>query len=294
MHSDAAARPDAGHRRAGGRRRLAERQVPVRGHRSQDRPARSARGARSRAHRGPRASISPASAASSARLFGGAYVNRFNYFERSYKVIPQIGDADRATLEPLLDLKIKTPSGEMVPVSTFTRIETSVAPRTLNRFQQANAVRVFGGVQPGVTKAEGLDVLENAARKAGGGKDVTHRLRRRVAPDPRGRRGAHRHARLRADPHLPGARRAVPELPRSVDRVARLGAAGHLRRAGVHVPRLDHDQHLLAGGLDHARGPDREERHPHRGVREQAAGHGPGACSRRCAKLRSRDCGRCS
>jgi multidrug efflux pump len=105
-------------------------------------------------------------------LLGGAYVNRFNYFERSYKVIPQIGDADRATLEPLLDLKIKTPSGEMVPVSTFTRIETSVAPRTLNRFQQANAVRIFGGVQPGVTKAEGLDVLENAA-KAAGGKDVT-------------------------------------------------------------------------------------------------------------------------
>jgi multidrug efflux pump len=105
-------------------------------------------------------------------LLGGAYVNRFNFFERSYKVIPQIGDADRATLEPLLDLKIKTPGGEMVPVSTFTRIETSVAPRTLNRFQQANAVRVIGGVQPGVTKAEALDVLEDAA-KAAGGSDIT-------------------------------------------------------------------------------------------------------------------------
>jgi multidrug efflux pump len=100
-------------------------------------------------------------------LLGGAYVNRFNFFERSYKVIPQIGDEDRATLDPLLDLKIKTPGGEMVPVSTFTRIETAVAPRTLNRFQQANAVRVFAGVQPGVTKAEGLAVLEEAARASG-------------------------------------------------------------------------------------------------------------------------------
>ena len=52
-------------------------------------------------------------------LLGGAYVNRFNYFDRSYKVIPQIGDADRATVGPLLDLKIKTPRGELVPVSTF-------------------------------------------------------------------------------------------------------------------------------------------------------------------------------
>ncbi|MDQ3519124.1 MAG: efflux RND transporter permease subunit [Gemmatimonadota bacterium] len=101
-------------------------------------------------------------------LLGGAYVNRFNFFDRSYKVIPQIGDEGRATVDPLLDLKIKTPSGELVPVSTFTRIESSNAPRALNRFQQRNAVRVFGGVNPGVTKEEGLRVLEDAAAAAGG------------------------------------------------------------------------------------------------------------------------------
>ncbi len=101
-------------------------------------------------------------------LLGGAYVNRFNYFDRSYKVIPQIGDSDRASVGPLLDLKIKTPSGQLVPVSTFTHIETSAAPRTLNRFQQRNAVRIFGGVNPGVTKEEGLRVLEVAATAAKG------------------------------------------------------------------------------------------------------------------------------
>src|SRR5512146_2610668 len=101
-------------------------------------------------------------------LLGGAYVNHFNYFDRSYKVIPQIGEADRATVAPLLDLKIKTPGGEMVPVSTFTHIESSVAPRVLNRFQQRNAVHVYGGVRPGVTKEEGLRVLENAATAVAG------------------------------------------------------------------------------------------------------------------------------
>jgi multidrug efflux pump len=100
-------------------------------------------------------------------LLGGGYVNRFNYYDRSYKVIPQIGEADRATVGPLLDLKIKTPSGALVPVSTFTRIESSAAPRTLQRFQQRNAVRVFGGVQPGVTKEEGLRILETAAAATG-------------------------------------------------------------------------------------------------------------------------------
>src|SRR5207249_4907914 len=101
-------------------------------------------------------------------LLGGAYVNRFNYYDRSYKVIPQIGDERRTTVAPLLDLKIKTPSGRLVPVSTFTHIESSTAPRTLNRFQQRNAVRIFGGVKPGVTKEEGLRVLETAAKAVTG------------------------------------------------------------------------------------------------------------------------------
>jgi multidrug efflux pump len=97
-------------------------------------------------------------------LLGGGYVNRFNHYDRSYKVIPQIEQADRATVGPLLDLKIKTPSGDMVPVSSFVRIEAIASPRTLNRFQQRNAVKVFGAVLPGVTKEEGLAALEAAAQ----------------------------------------------------------------------------------------------------------------------------------
>ncbi|MEZ5967219.1 MAG: efflux RND transporter permease subunit [Planctomycetota bacterium] len=101
-------------------------------------------------------------------LLGGGYVNRFNYYDRSYKVIPQIGQRDRATVGPLLDLKIKTPRGDMVPVSSFVTVEAIASPRTLNRFQQRNAVKIFGGVQPGVTKAEGLTVLEEAAKRVAG------------------------------------------------------------------------------------------------------------------------------
>jgi multidrug efflux pump len=46
-------------------------------------------------------------------------------------------------------------------------IESETGPRTLNRFAQRNSARIFGGVQPGVTKEEGLRVLENAAAAAG-------------------------------------------------------------------------------------------------------------------------------
>jgi multidrug efflux pump subunit AcrB len=113
------------------------------------------------------------------------------------------------------------------------------------------------------------------------------RLHRRVAPAAdRGRQVPARvPARHRA--HLPGAGGAVQQLPRPVRHPRRLGAARHVRRAGADVPqdaqpqhallhrRLDDDaQRLFAGGAGDAGGAGRQERHPHRRVREPAAGEG--------------------
>ncbi len=98
-------------------------------------------------------------------LLSGGYVNRFNYDGRSYKVIPQVADAARATPENLLQLKVRTPDGGLVSVSSFVKIETVAAPRTLTRFQQRNSARIYGGVNPGVTNDEALRVLEDAAKR---------------------------------------------------------------------------------------------------------------------------------
>ncbi len=96
-------------------------------------------------------------------LLGGGYVNRFDFYGRSYKVIPQLAEEDRSNPASLLDLKIRTPSGQLIPVSAFARVESETTPRTLSRFQQRNCVKVFGGVVPGVTKEQGLAALEAAA-----------------------------------------------------------------------------------------------------------------------------------
>lgn len=98
-------------------------------------------------------------------LLGGGYVNRFNYFNRSYRVIPQLESADRQSPGSLMDLQIRTPSGKLIPVSTFASLEPETAPRSLNRFQQQSAFRVFGAVYPGLTKEQGLSVIEGIARE---------------------------------------------------------------------------------------------------------------------------------
>jgi len=98
-------------------------------------------------------------------LLAGGYVNRFNHDGRSYKVIPQVVDADRASPEQLLQLKVRTASGGLVPLSSFVTLRTEAAPRTLTRFQQRNSMKIYGGVAHGVTKAEALAALEAAARR---------------------------------------------------------------------------------------------------------------------------------
>lgn len=101
-------------------------------------------------------------------LLGGGYVNRFNYFNRSYQVIPQLAEVDRKSTSELLDIKIRTPSGQLIPVSTFASIVPKTAPRVLSRFQQQSALKFNAVMLPSITKEEGLRVLEGIVRDVAG------------------------------------------------------------------------------------------------------------------------------
>ncbi len=103
-------------------------------------------------------------------LLGGGYVNRFNYFNRSYQVIPQLSAEDRKSLSSLMDLKIRAPSGELIPVSTFASIEPKTAPRSLKRFQQRAAIQVFGEPLPipMLTKEMCLSKMEDIVHEVAG------------------------------------------------------------------------------------------------------------------------------
>ena len=96
-------------------------------------------------------------------LVGGNFVNRFDISGRSYKVIPQIQRVDRLNPEQLRNVYVTGPNGRLVPVSTVATLRHSVVPRSLNRFQQLNAVKISGvAVRP---LDEALRYLEDEAAK---------------------------------------------------------------------------------------------------------------------------------
>ncbi|MEM9696435.1 MAG: efflux RND transporter permease subunit, partial [Myxococcota bacterium] len=94
-------------------------------------------------------------------VLSGAYVNRFNIDGRSYKVIPQIERSARLNPDQLLDLHITGPQGQPMPLSAVATTELVVEPRSLNRFQQLNAVKLSGIATRSLD--QGLQVLEKAA-----------------------------------------------------------------------------------------------------------------------------------
>jgi multidrug efflux pump len=96
-------------------------------------------------------------------LVGGDFVNRFDISGRSYKVIPQIQRVDRLNPDQLKDVYVTGPNGKLIPLSTVATLRDSVVPRSLNRFQQLNAVKISGvAVRP---LDEALRFLEDEAAK---------------------------------------------------------------------------------------------------------------------------------
>ncbi|HEY2409039.1 MAG TPA: efflux RND transporter permease subunit [Polyangiaceae bacterium] len=96
-------------------------------------------------------------------LLSGNFVNRFTIDGRSYKVIPQVERAERLTPDQLSDIHISGPRGELVPLNSIATLKEGVEPRSLNRFQQLNAIKI-SGVAPRSLEA-GLQVLEKSAEK---------------------------------------------------------------------------------------------------------------------------------
>ncbi|MEM9160283.1 MAG: efflux RND transporter permease subunit, partial [Verrucomicrobiota bacterium] len=96
-------------------------------------------------------------------MLGGDYVNRFSIDGKSYKVIAQIKRAGRLNPEDLMDLYVRGPEDNLVPLSSFATIENSVKPRSLNRFNQLNSVKISGIAMAPLDQA--LKVLEEESAK---------------------------------------------------------------------------------------------------------------------------------
>jgi multidrug efflux pump len=90
-------------------------------------------------------------------------INRFNADGKAYRVIPMVENYARDNPEAVLDLQIKIPSGQLIPVRSIAQLNIETAPRVLGKFNQQKAFRIFGGILPHTTNDAALQSLELAA-----------------------------------------------------------------------------------------------------------------------------------
>jgi multidrug efflux pump len=94
---------------------------------------------------------------------GSAYVNDFNLFGRTYRVVAQAADQYRADTRDVLNIRVRNKSGDTVPLGAFTTVRTVTSPYRVPRYNLYPAAELDGAAAPGVSQGEAIKVMEKLA-----------------------------------------------------------------------------------------------------------------------------------
>jgi HAE1 family hydrophobic/amphiphilic exporter-1 len=96
---------------------------------------------------------------------GSAYVNDFNLFGRTWRVMVQADQQFRRRLSDINRLEVRSATGEMVPLGTLVTTRDTVGPQNVNRFNLYRSSTVTGEGAPGVSTGAANDEIERLARE---------------------------------------------------------------------------------------------------------------------------------
>ncbi|MEO0427293.1 MAG: multidrug efflux RND transporter permease subunit [Pseudomonadota bacterium] len=96
---------------------------------------------------------------------GSAYVNDFNLFGRTYRVIAQADAPYRQTADDVARLRTRSDDGAMVPLGAVASFEDVTGPLRQPRYNLYAAAAVQGQAVPGVSSAEALVKMEAIAER---------------------------------------------------------------------------------------------------------------------------------
>lgn len=100
-----------------------------------------------------------------ATAYGGNYVNWFNLYSKSYRVIPQVERYFRSNIVDATRLYIATQSGMLIPMSTIAKVEHKTGPQQLTNMNQLTSVALMGIVAPGHTTGDAVKFIQQEAAR---------------------------------------------------------------------------------------------------------------------------------
>ncbi|PIF78608.1 multidrug efflux pump [Variovorax sp. 54] len=94
---------------------------------------------------------------------GSLYANDFNKFGRTYSVRVQADAPYRARAEDVGMLKVRSTSGEMVPLAALMKVNSTFGPERAMRYNGYLAADINGGPAPGYSSGQAQDVITKIA-----------------------------------------------------------------------------------------------------------------------------------
>jgi multidrug efflux pump len=91
---------------------------------------------------------------------GSLYVNDFNAFGRTYSVRVQADAQFRAKPENIGQLKVRSQSGQMIPLSALLKVDAQAGPERTTRYNGFLAADINGGPAPGFSSGQAQAAME--------------------------------------------------------------------------------------------------------------------------------------
>lgn len=94
---------------------------------------------------------------------GSLYVNDFNKFDRIYHVNIQADATFRRRIEDIRQLEVRNSHGDMIPLGTVVKVEKTLGPQIINRYNLYPSAAINGSAAPGYSSGEALEIMEDMA-----------------------------------------------------------------------------------------------------------------------------------
>ncbi|GGJ38466.1 efflux RND transporter permease subunit [Neoroseomonas lacus] len=95
---------------------------------------------------------------------GGAYVNDFNLFGRTWKVSLQAELLDRDGIPDIYRVNIRNRDGEMIPLRALAEARIELGPQSIIRYNNVRSLTINGEPAAGRSSGDGLAAMERVAR----------------------------------------------------------------------------------------------------------------------------------
>jgi hydrophobe/amphiphile efflux-1 (HAE1) family protein len=95
---------------------------------------------------------------------GGAYVNDFNLFGRTWKVSLQAEQADRMGVADIYRVNLRNRDGDMIPLRALAEARIEFGPSSIIRYNNVRSLTINGESAPGRSSGDGLAAMERVAQ----------------------------------------------------------------------------------------------------------------------------------